>query len=190
MKQIASVLLGAGLLAALLVACGTPVASSTPTSHAASAVSQASQVPASTASATSAASGKTDDLLKAIEPAAALGATLPLTELDLTASGDVSAEDVLAVSGAQSNLYSQNGGIVYVVQAQPGKAKAVEEGLLKMKQALLAQGENYKAEFPVAYANIEGTLVVVKGDYVVYATAADGNYTALNEAITAAFTAI
>lgn len=190
MKHLFTLVAAVGVFALLLAACGAPAASSAPSVSSAESVSSVSLPTSGVPSSTAAAEGQTAAaLLAAIEPAAGLGATLALTQVDLTATGDVPAEDVVDFAGAESTMYSQNGGRLYVVQAQPGKAEAVKEGLEKMKEALLSQGENYKADFPEAYANIEGTLVVVNGDFVVYATSASGDYTALNDAVTAAFAA-
>lgn len=108
-----------------------------------------------------------------------INSSLVLSREDITASGDISDSSILYFYGVQSMTYQQDGGTLYVVQATPGEADTVAAGFTAMNDALLAQGENYKAEFPEAYAHLENAVIKTEGDYVIYAVSANGEYEAL-----------
>ena len=190
MKKLISMMVFFCLAALLLVACGDSASSvaSSPAPSPSETVSQpeSAGIPASAPESNSGGQNDVNAIFDAVLPAANLGATISLSDIDLTASGNISADDVEAMAGAQSNVYAENGGMLYVVKALPGAADRISAGFEGVKEGLLSQGENYKADFPVAYANIENTRIVTKGDYVVYAVSATGDFETLDAAIEAA----
>lgn len=187
MKRLFSVLLLAVFAALAFAACGSSSSASSALPAASSSLA-ASSLPASSASA----AGQYDvgALLAPLTEAAGLGATIELDITELTASGDISADNIAAMAGAKSVMYAENGGMVAVIEATPGTADTVKAGLEKYRDGLLAQGEDYKSDFPLAYANMQEARIVVNGDCVIFATSAngtEGGYDALDTALAAAF---
>ena len=156
--------------------------------------SSSSAQPASTAAssqeASAAAPYDVDTLLAAIVPAANLGdGPVAMVLLDLTAGGDVTDGDVLAMAGQKSADYYENGGMVIVLQAQPGKADSLKGELELFRDAQVLFLEQYP-EFQDGIANTKNAYIYVNGDFVVYAvstTAASEGNQALIDAVAAAF---
>ena len=131
-----------------------------------------------------------DALLAAIAPAANLGdGPVTMVLLDLTAGGDVTRGDVLAMAGQKSADYYENGGMVIVLQVQPGRADSLKGELELFRDAQVLFLQQYP-EFQDGIANTQNAYIYVNGDYVVYAvstTAAGEGNQALIDAVDAAF---
>lgn len=178
-----------------LAGCSSDSSSSTPSSSpppasSSSAPSSTSVPPSSQSTPSSAPTGGHDvaQLASTLAEAAGLGSTIPVRQLDLELAG-MNAENFAAFAGAEAQTSAQNGGIVVVIQAQPGTADAVAQELAAFRDSRMGN-EDY-AEFEDARANTENARIQVHGDYVVYAVSAigqqDGGWAQLDEAITAAF---
>ena len=130
-----------------------------------------------------------NELLLLVVDAANLGDTIEMTITDLTYSGDVSADDIVAVAGRQSTQYVENGGQVAVIQTVAGRGEAVKSQLENFRDKLLSEN-NYRSDFPDAYDNFSDIRIAVSGDFIIFASSAtgtDGGYDALDAAIAAAF---
>lgn len=123
-------------------------------------------------------------LLPGLVEAAGLGGTIKVETIDL-GFGGVDTDNIVALAGAESQTSSQNGGIVLVIQTQPGKADTVAQDLEAYKQSRLGN-EDY-AEFAQARENTGNARIVKNGDYVIYAVSATGDWTALDDALANVF---
>jgi hypothetical protein len=92
-------------------------------------------------------------------------------ELDLKAGG-VDLADVAAFAGYESQTYSDNGGLVLVVQAVPGAADAVARGLESFKTSRM---DDRYAEFATQLENTANARIRTSGDLVVLAVSATGH---------------
>lgn len=196
MKRILSVMIALALSALLLAACGSNNSSSVPASQPVASASapavSAPSTPASEAASEVTPEGpySVDDLLAAIAPAAGIDGGIELTARDITGGDTAPIENFAAFAGAQSPTYAQQGGMVAVIQAKPGTVEDVKATVEAYLDSVLAQGEAYKTDYPVAYENVQNARVVVNGDYVVFAVAGTdpaAGYTVLDATIAAAF---
>ncbi len=192
MKRFSLFLCFIGACALLLAGCNQTASTSSSSSAAASSSSSAaaaSSAAQSVASASAApAAHDVKQLLATLSEAASLGGTISMSELDLTATGHISKDNIVAWAGAESQLASENGGIVIVIQAKPGTAESFVSQFEEFRDAK-ASDDRY-AEYATAIANTKEARIVVKGDYVVYAVSAtgqDGGFAALDSAIETAF---
>ena len=190
MKRFSLFLCTAGAVAFVLAGCAQTVPSSSSTSSVAPSSVPSSAITSSVAQSTvsTAAPYDVDELLKQLSEAASLGGTISMTELDLTASGLISKDNIVAWAGAESQLASENGGIVIVIQAKPGTAETFVSQFEAFRDAK-ASDDRY-AEYAIAIANTKEARIIVNGDYVVYAVSAtgqDSGFAALDTAIEAAF---
>ncbi len=86
-------------------------------------------------------------------------------------------------AGQRTTTNGQSG-TVLVVKAKAGEADTVKAALEAYRDGLVAQFENYKDDFPVGYEQNKNGRVVVKGDYVVLAIAgADVSYDDVDKTI-------
>lgn len=184
MKKSLAFCLTAVISLSVLAGCSSPVVSSSsaPVSTAPSSSAVVSQPSSSAASAYD-----VNELLTTVSEAAGLGATLAYTQTDLQFQSPLTEEDIANMAGAKSNLFNDNGGVVIVVEAAEGKADAVKSGLEDFRDGILNASENYKEDFPEAYANLEAAKIVVKDNFVVFAASATGDYDALDAALNTLF---
>ncbi len=173
--------------AVLLTGCsGTEEVSSTVASSAAPASSIAESIaPTASSAATSSPTNgsETETILATLNEAAGLGDSITVSEIDLQANG-LDTSNVLAFSGAESRLSSENGGIVMVFQVQPGSEAAMVSALEAYRD-LRASDDRY-AEFATARDNTANARIGSVGEYVYYAVSATGDsggYDALDIAI-------
>ncbi len=193
MKQLFCTLSAFCLGALLLAGCsGGSSGSATVSSVSAPLLSSSASVPApSTAVSSGAAAsslpagGGLDATLTALSEAAGLGSTIKVSEIDLKANG-LDTANVVAFAGAESQLSSENGGIVLVFQMQPGATADMVSALGAYRDA--RAGDDRYAEFATARENTKGARIVEKGDLVIYAVSAtgqEGGYDGLDAAIAA-----
>lgn len=175
MKRFLALVFAACFAALALAACGNGADSSS----SASAATVSSGGPVSPA-ASSAASSEEDapisleeleGMLAIFLRAANIGETIPVVELDLSAGG-VTMDDVAAFVGGEAVTSADNGGIVIVIQAQPGKADTVKEQMAAFRDSRIS--DNY-ADFATAMANTREARIVTKGDLILYAVSATGH---------------
>ncbi len=187
MKKMLSLFVALCIAMLALAACGgapssAPASGASPLAAASTPASQSTPAAASTP-----ATVDLDAALASMVEAAELGNTIEVSDIDLMAAG-VNTDNVLAFAGAQSQLVAQNGGQVIIIQAVPGMAEMVETELNTYREALIAN-DDY-AEFEEARNNIENASMVVtypETGIVVWAVAANGNATAITDAITELF---
>lgn len=147
--------------------------------------SQATLPPSTPQSTTPAAN--TADIAANLVVAANLGNTFNVTETDLSLSG-VSVENIVEFTGLESQLSSENGGIVIVIYAQDGAAETLATQMEAFRDARMGNAD-YE-EFANARANTAEARIKVFGNYVVYAASAtghEGGWDALDAAIDEAF---
>lgn len=192
MKKLIALLAGGCLLAVLLVACGGGDSSTAPSEAPSAPESVSAPEPASepeTSDSVDAGAEASPEAVNAIYDklveAANLGTTIPMAEIDLKAGG-INVDNVATFAGAESQTYSDNGGIVIVIQAQPGAAATVASELEAFKESRM---DDRYAEFATQLANTKEGRIVTEGDYVVFAVSAtgqDGGWDALDAAISEA----
>lgn len=192
MKRFLAVFAALCMAVVLFAACGgdTSSTSAPATSSPATSVASPAQESSSASEAGSDASAEVEAMLAPLVDAANLGSTIEVSMLDVTASGDISADDIVAMAGAQSINYAENGGTVIVVQTVPGAADRVAAGFESYRDGVLAAGENYRSDYPIAYENMSNARIVSNGDFVIFAVSAtgtEGGYEALDEALDATF---
>ena len=102
--------------------------------------------------------------------AADIGKQIDLIELDLSAGG-IPMDSVESFVGCTSQNYSDNGGLVLVLKAQPGKAEEVKAGVESFKTSRM---DDRYAEFATQVENTGNARIVENGDYVVMAVSATG----------------
>ncbi|MDL2295155.1 hypothetical protein LJC60_11175, partial [Ruminococcaceae bacterium OttesenSCG-928-D13] len=98
-------------------------------------------------------------------------------------AGGVPVDDILGFVGVTSQNYSDNGGLVMVIQAKPGMAASVEAGVESFKAS--RQDDRY-TEFATQVANTKEGRVRTSGDIVVLAVSASGDWDKLDAALDAA----
>lgn len=204
MKRTLSLLALCGLLAVCLAACGgdtpdsTPPAStaasnsaasssapeSAPASQGGSADSTPASTPASQLPDPSAATGALGDhaleeIVSEVLEAAGIEATIPVTELDLRAGG-VNLDNIASFVGFESQTASEDGGIVIVIQTQPGMMDTVAEDMLAFRDSRL---DDRYAEFATAMEHTGNATTSYNYDLVIYAVSATGDYETLNDTI-------
>lgn len=111
-----------------------------------------------------------------------------MSDLDLTSTSHISMDNIVAWAGAESQLASENGGIVIVVQAKPGTADTFVTAFEQFRDA--KSSDDRYAEYATAIANTKEARIVTNGDYVVYAVSAtgqEGGYDALDAALNTLF---
>lgn len=179
MKKALIALTSIFVLAFALSACSGDDSSSS------SSAPSSSTPPASFQSGSVDASGSSEydvaDMLDTLVEAAALGGTIEVSELDLTANG-ISVDNLVEWAGAEAKTSSENGGYVLVLVTKPGSAADVIEELEALRDAR-ANDDRY-AEFEAARENTKQARIMEEGDCVIYAvaTGADG-FTAVDTSI-------
>lgn len=197
MKKLFAMLLAGATLALTLAACGgdagssQPADSGTPAPPASesqpAAVSSSEAGPASSNVAPVDSPYDVNALLATLGEAANLGTTIKVAEMDLKLGG-VDPENFVEFAGAESQLSSENGGIVIIIHAKEGAASTVATQLEAYKASRM--GNSDYAEFENARTNTEGARIQTFGNYVVYAVSAtghEGGWDALDAAIASAF---
>lgn len=132
---------------------------------------------------TSAASHNVGDVAKTVGDVCKIENAKEFTEDEMTydMSLDKSAYEEFAGQRTTTNGMS---GAVLVVKAAAGNADTVKTALETYRDGIVAQFENYKADFPVGYEQTKSGRVVAKGDYVVLAIAGEGvDYADVDKAI-------
>lgn len=169
-----------------LAACGggdapSAVPESTPESTPASVADEpASVADDSTADEPAADSADIQPIADALVSAAALGDdAIPMMDLDLKAGG-VNLDDVAEFVGYQSKTYSDNGGLVIVIQAAAGKGEDVKAGLESFKESRM---DDRYAEFATQVENTGNARIQANGDVVVMAVSATADWDALDAAL-------
>lgn len=196
MKWFSLSLTAAVLSAALLAGCGNTSSPSVSGTAGSAPASSSSTVASSPASAPASSDVTTpsfdiDFILTTLSEAAGLGdGTVAFAKEDLLGQSDVADADIVAMAGAQSNMYQENGGLVIVIQATPGKAEAVKTELENFRDGILAVNANYASEFPSAYANLSQAVTTIHDDCVIFVSAAngeDGGYETVDAALKTVF---
>ncbi len=193
MKKIVSLMLVLALFSVVLAACGSQEAASSAAPASASEVApSSSQAPAASSEMQEASSVEAimvdlSGLVAQLAEAAGLGTTIDMIEMDLVAGG-ITADNVVQFVGVQSQLVIENGGAVILIEATEGTAETVMSELESYRDFALGN-EDY-AEFAGARDNIEQARIEVKGNYVVYAVSAVGDWEALDAAIESAMSTL
>lgn len=192
MKRIGLTALAALLAMGMLAGCGSPPSSAAPSAPASAPSASAPVSAAESAPASAPAQGayNVEDLRDTLVTAANLGGTATFELRDLLGQSDIAEDDIVAMAGAQSSTYQEDGGIVVVVQAAPGQAETVKGQLEAFRDGILQGSANYATDYPNAYSNLQQARTLVHEDYVVLASSAsgqDGGYEELDEALATLF---
>ncbi len=193
MKKILSLVLVLALFSVVLAACGSQeTASSATPASVSEAAPSSSQAPAASSEMQEASSEEAimvdlSGLVAQLAEAAGLGTTIDMIEMDLVAGG-ITADNVVQFVGVQSQLVIENGGAVILIEATEGTAETVMSELESYRDFALGN-EDY-AEFAGARENIEQARIEAKGNYVVYAVSAVGDWDTLDAAIESAMSTL
>lgn len=123
------------------------------------------------------------DVADAVKAVAKVENPLDITEDDLIYEFGVDMDKVSEFSGQKTGV-ANTAGLVLVVKANSGSAQDVKDALENYKNGLVAVSENYRSDFPETYQQVSDGRVVMKGDCVVLAIAAEGvEYSEVDTAI-------
>lgn len=170
-KRTLTLLLAAVLALCLLAGCGQ-----TTSTNGGSAASGSGAAPADDAQA------EVDALYTTFAEVANLGDTIDVTELDLR-TGGLWVENIEAFKGGEVKNAGDNGGIVVVAKAAPGKAAQLATEFEAFRDSRI---NDAYAEFATAMENTRNARIATKGDLVIYAVSAtghEGGYNTLDSAL-------
>ncbi len=174
-----AVLIACCLAAGLLAGCGdnTPPAAPVSSVPAPASVAAPESVPApppaeesAPAESASAAGYDLEAILAVLVEQAQLGNTIKMSQIDLQAGG-VDVANVAAFAGAEAQTYADNGGIVVLIQTQPGMAGTVAAEMENFRESRM---DDRYAEFATQLENTKnGSLVSFPdNDIVIFAVSA------------------
>lgn len=132
---------------------------------------------------TSANSYNVGDVAKAVGDVCKIENAKEFTEDEMTYDMSLDKSAYEEFSGQRTTTNGMSGAVL-VVKASAGNADTVKTALEAYRDGIVAQFENYKADFPIGYEQTKNGRVVAKGDYVVLAIAGEGvEYTEVDKAI-------
>ncbi len=159
------------------------VSSEAASSEASEPASEESEAPADSGVDPEQAQHDVNATLAAIADGASLGETIELRELELT-SGGIDLTGVTAWSAAESQMASENGGIVMVFEVDAANVAGLKTSLEAFRDAKVS--DDRYAEYAEAREHTQNARIVDSGNMVIYAVSATGDNDALDAAISGA----